>query len=66
MVRGLAGTFSFMGLYHFSLGGIQLLNMAIDSQWITKFSDTNLIEIEESTPLLENRHSQKAFFVFIF
>ena len=40
--------------------------MAIDSQWISKFSDTNLIEIEESTPLLENRKFTKVIFFFFF
>ena len=38
--------------------------MAINSQWISKFSDTNLIEIEESTPLLENRKFTKGIFCF--
>ena len=45
MVRGLSGALSFMRLYHFSLGGIHLLNMAIDSHLITKFSDINLTGI---------------------
>ena len=40
--------------------------MPIDSPWITKFSDTNLIEIEESTPLLENRKFTKGIFRFYF
>ena len=40
--------------------------MAIDSQWISKLSDTNLIEIEESIPLLENRKFTKGIFCFYF
>ena len=63
MVRGISGALSFTGLY---LGR----NMAIDSQLITKFSDINLKEIEESISLLENPDVKKrvtfsVFFSFV-
>ena len=40
--------------------------MSIDSRLITKFCDINLIEIEESKPLLENREFKKGIFHFYF
>ena len=40
--------------------------MAIDSQLITKFSDINLREIEEGTPLLENLEFTKGILCFYF
>ena len=55
MVSGLSVGLSFVGLYDFSLRGLYLGNMSIDSHLITKFSDINLIEIEESKPLLGNQ-----------
>ena len=40
--------------------------MSIDGHLITKFSDINLIEIEESKPLLENREFKKVILHFYF
>ena len=40
--------------------------MSIDSHLITKFSDINLIKIEESKPLLENREFKKGISHFYF
>ena len=48
------------------LRGIHLCNMSIDSHLITKFSDTNLREIEENKPFLENREFKKCIFHFYF
>ena len=56
----------FVGLYYFSLRGIHLCNMLIDSHLITKFGDTNLREKEENIPFLENRDFKKGIFQLYF
>ena len=40
--------------------------MSIDSHLITKLTDINLKEMEESKPLLENREFRKDIFHFYF
>ena len=40
--------------------------MSIDNHLITKFIDINLIEIEESKPLLENQEFKKGIFHLFF
>ena len=40
------------------------MNWSINSHLITKFSDINIIVIEESKPLLENREFKKGIFCF--
>ena len=40
--------------------------MSIDSHLITTVTDINLIEMEESKPLLENREFRKGIFHFYF
>ena len=66
MVSGLSVALSFVGLYYFSLRSIHLCNMSIDSNLINKFSYTNLREIEENKPFLENRLYKKGIFHFYF
>ena len=66
MVSGLSVALSFVGLYYFSLRGINVCNMSIDSHLITKSSDTNLREIEKNKPFLENWEFKKGIFHFYF
>ena len=66
MVSDLSVALSLVGLNYFSLWGIHLCNMSIDSHLITKFSDVNLREIEENKPFLQNREFKKGIFHFYF